>query len=219
MPEHDDRPDAVVLAGGRSRRMGQDKALLRLPDGRTALEAVIAVARQAAARVFLSVDSEEHGACLCKSLPWQPTMITDSAPDAGPLAALAGSLHAATAPAVLVLAVDTPLILPDVLRLHYQEWLEADHAPNGIAAPIINGVVQPLPACYAARLADIADRLLAAGERSLRALLQCPDAHLSRVGEEALRAADPSLRSFVGANTSAEWEALCAQAGEPSLRA
>ena len=172
MSEHVGRPDVVVLAGGTSRRMGQDKALLRLPDGRSTLEAVTSVARQVAGRVLLSVESLEHGAQLYGSLSWRPTLIVDRTPDAGPLAALAGSLRAATTPAVLVLAVDAPLIVPEVLRILHRKWLEDGQVTSGITAPLVGGVVQPMPACYAAQLASLADALLAAGARSMHALAQ-----------------------------------------------
>jgi molybdopterin-guanine dinucleotide biosynthesis protein A len=133
---HADRPNAIVLAGGRSRRMEQDKALLRLPDGRTACDAVLAVARRVAGRVYLAVDSEEHGARLRRSLSWEPLTIVDRAPGQGPLAALAGALQAAKAPAALLLAVDAPLIAPGLLELLHERWLAAGRPANCVAVPV-----------------------------------------------------------------------------------
>jgi molybdopterin-guanine dinucleotide biosynthesis protein A len=210
-----ERPDAVVLAGGGSRRMGGDKALLRLPDGRSALEAVLAAAQQGAGRVFLSVDTMEHGLQLARPLSAPPLIVPDTAPGQGPLAALAGAMHATNARGLLVLAVDSPLVLPGVLEILYQAWLEAGQCEDGIAAPVVGGVLQPLPACYATALAPVADRLLAAGARSLRAFLQCSDVRLCRVPEAALRHADPSLRSCAGANTPGEWQDLIARVAQP----
>jgi molybdopterin-guanine dinucleotide biosynthesis protein A len=194
--------------------MGRNKALLPLPDGRCAVEAVLSVARQVAGRVFLAVDIAEHGAQVYGALSWRPALIMDEIPDAGPLAALTGVLHATSASAVLVLAVDTPLLVPDVLQILHQAWLETGHHTNAIAAPLIAGMVQPMPACYAARLGDVADGLLASGARSLRALVQSAGAHLRVVDEQAFRSADPSLRSFARANTPAEWKTLLVQAGQ-----
>jgi molybdopterin-guanine dinucleotide biosynthesis protein A len=192
--------------------MGRNKALLPLPDGRSAVEAVLAVARQVAGRVFLAVDTAEHGAQLYGALSWRPELIVDETPDAGPLAALTGVLHATTSSAVLALAVDTPLLVPDVLDILYQAWLGAGQRTSGITAPLIAGIIQPMPACYAARLGDVAGGVMASGARSLRALVQSAGVHLSLVDEQAFRSADPSLRSFAGANTPAEWETLLVQA-------
>src|SRR5579875_2888793 len=95
---------AVVLTGGRSRRMGQEKALLRLPDGRTCLEAVLEAARAVAHPVFLGVDTAEHGQRLCALLPEPlPELVVDVLPDGGPLAALSAALCAAAPRAVLAL--------------------------------------------------------------------------------------------------------------------
>ncbi|MGH2345632.1 MAG: NTP transferase domain-containing protein, partial [Chloroflexota bacterium] len=86
----------AVLAGGASRRMGSDKALLRLPDGRTACTAVLETARQVTERVILLVDTEQHGEQLLRTLtPPLPEVLLDEMPGAGPLGALDGALRAA----------------------------------------------------------------------------------------------------------------------------
>ncbi len=84
--------------------------------------------------------------------------------------------------------------------------------PVQIAAPVIGGMTQPMPACYDADLADEADRLLLEGRRHLRALLESPRVTVHRLLEEELAAIDPDLRSFAGANTPGEWEAMLGRA-------
>src|SRR5579871_90786 len=108
----------VVLAGGASRRMGREKALLTLPDGRIALQAVVEAARAVADIVLLAVRSRADGDRLVATLPSPPPdLLIDQTPGAGPLHALAGALADAPAPLLLALAVDTPLVRPELLRM------------------------------------------------------------------------------------------------------
>ncbi|HVC81092.1 MAG TPA: NTP transferase domain-containing protein [Chloroflexota bacterium] len=210
-------PAAAILAGGAGSRMGRDKGLLTLPDGRTACAAVVEAARAAASRVVLLVDTEEHAARLLRALaPPLPEVLLDRDPGAGPLGALAGALAAADEPALLLLAVDMPLIRPAVLWALYARWREATQDAPGpssrtvgcVTVPIIGGMAQPMPACYDTRLAEAATRLLTAGRRDLRALLGAPEACLFRLSEEESAALDPGLGSFRGANTPEEWRAI-----------
>jgi molybdopterin-guanine dinucleotide biosynthesis protein A len=88
----------------------------------------------------------------------------------GPLAALAAGaawLEAAGAEgAFLVVAVDLPSISAELLH-----WL-ADRPGTGTVVPRVDGVAQPLCARYASGTGAVAARLVTAGERSMRALLE-----------------------------------------------
>jgi molybdopterin-guanine dinucleotide biosynthesis protein A len=202
---------AVVLAGGASRRMRRDKALLTLPDGRTTLETVLTAARAVANPVWLAVDTAEHGERLCRALPAPgPPLLLDGEPGAGPLATLAGAMEASPTPALLALAVDTPLVRPTLLLALHEALYDEQARMLDMALPVLGGVAQPFPACYAVRLADVARRALAAGHRGPRALQREPGLRVRLLGEADLRAIDPDLHSFVSANTPDEWERLLA---------
>lgn len=206
---------AVVLAGGASRRMQRDKALLRLPDGRTALQAVLETARAVASPVLLAVDSPEHGARLLAALDGDaPALLLDAMPNAGPLAALAGALRAAAVPALLALAVDTPLVGPALLRALAEARAAAAAGGPAVAVAVVGGMAQPLPAVYGVDVARAAEALLASGRADLRALLDHSGVRVRHLNEAELRRADPSLRSFLSANTPAEWQALLAHVAE-----
>ncbi len=103
---------AVLLAGGRSSRMGRDKALLPHPvSGRPLILHHLASLQEAgAARVFLSVRHDQDYPLVPDNIP----RVRDSG-DGGPLPALAAALAATSAPRLLVLAVDLPHI--DATRL------------------------------------------------------------------------------------------------------
>ncbi|HWQ90844.1 MAG TPA: molybdenum cofactor guanylyltransferase, partial [Clostridia bacterium] len=95
---------AVVLAGGASLRMGRDKAWL--PAGReTFLERSLNLCRSLHPReVFISGrPGEDYSA-----FPY--SVLLDLEPGNGPLGGIERALQAATAPLVLVLAVDLPLM-------------------------------------------------------------------------------------------------------------
>ncbi|MBS0297652.1 MAG: molybdenum cofactor guanylyltransferase [Proteobacteria bacterium] len=96
---------AIILAGGRSSRMGQDKATLRW-GGRTAIERVAALARACGAEQLM-VSGGDYG------LPFTPDPEAFGGPVGGLLTA-AARLPAASR--LLALAVDAPTLTPEDLR-------------------------------------------------------------------------------------------------------
>jgi len=98
---------AYVLAGGQSRRMRRDKALV-LFRGRTLLEHALATARalDSAARIVGPYVRYGHLA----------ECIADEFPGQGPLAGIHAALCHSEAELNVVLAVDTPLVTPALLR-------------------------------------------------------------------------------------------------------
>jgi molybdopterin-guanine dinucleotide biosynthesis protein A len=123
-------------------------------------------------------------------------------------------LLATSAPAVLLLAVDAPLVSGAVLQMLCAPWVmgpderSSKAQMDDIVVASIDGIDQPVPACYSTRLASIAASLVERGERRLRALMQAPGVVIRRLDEAAMRIVDPSLQSFISANTPDEWETL-----------
>ncbi len=150
----------LVLAGGASRRMGRDKALLRLPGGESLLERQIWALRETgAARVLISTRKGRDYGAVAADLVFDPEV------DAGPLAGIAAGLRAAREGLVLVLAVDMPRVDPG----HLQELLRQTEAESlrGVV-PVCDGIIEPLVAVYPAALAAAAEVAMAAGNRSPR---------------------------------------------------
>jgi molybdopterin-guanine dinucleotide biosynthesis protein A len=145
---------AVVLAGGRSTRMGRDKALLPLPDGRTLLARQLDVLRTAgAAEVLVSARPEQH-------LPLEGArLIPDCEPDRGPLGGIASALAAATHDHLLVLAIDLPRMSAEFLA----GLVAAAPAGRGLV-PLLGGEPEPLAALYPRAAASRAADLLAGGD-------------------------------------------------------
>src|SRR5258706_11754457 len=101
---------AVILAGGRSSRMGRDKAWLEV-GGQTLLARQIGLVREmGATEIFISGRADaDYSAFRCP-------ILQDKFLGAGPLAGIERALDAAQSPLLLVLAVDLPEMKAECLR-------------------------------------------------------------------------------------------------------
>lgn len=125
----------VVLAAGRSSRMGHPKALSDL-GGERALERVVATCETAGLPLPLVVLGE-HEAVVRAALPHldaRMRWVRNPRPEAGRTGSLQRGLAAASAPVVLVLPVDHPLVAPETLRRLVGTpgaWVVPEHAGRG----------------------------------------------------------------------------------------
>lgn len=183
---------ALVLAGGDSRRMGQDKAALVL-DGKTLLERVVAVMQQVFPRIVVSVRQLRSDV----ELP----QVCDMPAAGGPLAGLVAGLTEVDTAWVFAVACDMPFVTREVV-LHLAALRDGYQA----VVPVVGGHRQPLAAFYAASTLDAMRASLAAGDRSLRGALEKLDVRY--VSEAELRDADPQLRSFFDLDTPQDLQAV-----------
>jgi len=151
---------AVVLAGGRARRMGGiDKGLIPV-CGRPMIEHVLETLRDQAGTIIINANRnlDTYGALGYKVVPDSDETF------AGPLAGMSGGLHAAETPLCLTVPCDSPLIGADVARrLH-----EALHAGGADIAVAFDGErAHPVVNLMKTPLADSIDAFLAAGERKI----------------------------------------------------
>jgi molybdopterin-guanine dinucleotide biosynthesis protein A len=176
----------LLLTGGASRRMGTDKALIEV-DGRRLVERA-ADALRAVADPVIEVGPGWSGLRAVREDP----------PGSGPLAAVAAGAAALRSAGhhgpVLVLAVDMPRAGVELLRLL------AERPGPPTAVPRAGGYAQVLCARYGPEALAAVDRLLAAGGRSLRGLVEAMDTQ-GEVGwveeEEWSRVAPPGALSDV----------------------
>jgi molybdopterin-guanine dinucleotide biosynthesis protein A len=172
---------AVVLAGGRGRRMKADKARLAV-GGRTLLEHVVAQLKGHFDEILVSVspgqtvhlrgrpiknkgdgskrEAASHGPT--------PRIVEDEVPDLGPLGGILAGLKAAANDACMVVACDIPDIDLPLLRSLVRAVGEKDIAvPAGPA-----GHYEPLFAVYRKCTVPEVEALLQAGERSIIPLFE-----------------------------------------------
>jgi molybdenum cofactor guanylyltransferase len=183
---------ALILAGGESRRMGQDKANLRLGE-HTMLQNAVAILQPLFAETILCVRQPRPEIALLQ--------VCDDPLYCGPLAALVSGLERAATPWVYATACDVPFISPEVV-----DFLATLRAGFQAVVPLVHGYPQPLAAFYAAScLGEAQDCLNSTGKHSMRALLD--KLQVRYVGEAALRAVDPVLRSFIDLDTPQDFAA------------
>jgi molybdopterin-guanine dinucleotide biosynthesis protein A len=182
MTDRPERLGAIVLAGGRSSRFGRDK-LAEPFGGRPLLErAIDAVGRVATDVVVVAAPAG------IRAVPPGVVLVHDADAHEGPLAGLASGL-AALDPAVgrvIVVGGDMPTLVPVVL-LRLLDQLDA----HDLAVLADDAGPRPLPmALRRSTAAPVVDRLLAGGERRLRALIT--ELAVSVIEPSAWRRDDPS---------------------------
>lgn len=159
----------LVLAGGRSRRMGRDKALIEFAGEPLIRRAVRLLGELCDDVLIASGDGLRLPVDGCRqvadALPGAlPGAIGGAIGGAGPLAGLVAGLEAARHPLVAVAAVDMPHLSPPVFRL-----LEALWGGEPAVVPEVRGETEPLHALYARAAAPALRHRLEAGELTLRA--------------------------------------------------
>lgn len=194
---------AIVLAGGRSRRMGVAKAGLPWGGG-TLLDHVVGVVAGAVDGPVVVVRAP--GQELPPVTAAEVRVVEDPREGLGPVQGIAAGLAAVAGEAerAYVSAVDVPLLRPAFVRAVLAA-LDADH---DVALPYVGGHRQPLAAAYRTALAPLVERLAAEG------LLRTGDlfarVRVRRLAEADLPDAGVSVRNV---NTPEDFAAAAREAG------
>ena len=193
----------AVLAGGRSGRMGSDKAWLDW-HGSTLLERTVAGLRRALTGPVVVVRSRGQR---LPALPADVLVIDDPAPGRGPLQGLATALAVADAPLVFACSTDLPLLHPALVR---SLLARAQSQPQAeVVLPLVHGRRQHLTAFYRTAAAGRAAELVGSGRLAVADLVEALTAVLidesELLADPAVAAADPRLESFVNLNTPGDY--------------
>lgn len=200
-PDEVDRPVVgVVLAGGRSRRMGRDKATLRVA-GTDLVRAAADRLSRVCARV-VAADGERHLLAGVASLA--------DGPGRGPAAGILGAAARDPGHPLLVLACDLPGVTVELLR---------ELARPGAASwtvPRWQGRLEPLSALYRPAALSALARRVAEGRFALHGLEEVPGLAVHYLEGEALEAFGRPEALFRNLNTPEElaaYELLVGRAG------
>ncbi len=186
---------AIVLAGGQSSRMGQDKALLPY-NGMTLLEHVVASLLLIATDIVVVAETANKYVLPCGRV------LGDTFPGFGPVGGILTGLTVLGPGNHMVIACDMPSLHIPVLQL----LLKACTNEWDAAVPEINGQTEPLCAVYSQSAAPRLLKFLENGGRSAREALAL--LRVKKVGEGVLRRLDPELTCFTNINTPEELEAF-----------
>jgi len=177
----------AVQAGGRSSRMGRDKALIPLA-GIPLIEHVLSRAKGLGDELLVTTNRPDDYAYL------GVRMAQDREPGAGSLHGLLTALEAAQGKTVLVLACDMPFLSRPLL-----EHLVGLADQASVVIPRRGGEFEPLHAVYSRSCVNPIREALLAGQRRVTAILSRVP-HLI-VGDDTLMGFDPDGWSFFNINT------------------
>lgn len=156
----DIQPIAVaIMAGGKSRRMGRDKAELEL-DGQTLLDRMIDQANMVSGTVLVIGRTG-----LRDDVRW----LEDDEPGLGPIGGLKTALDHLGRP-VLLVACDMPLLDADAMRWLIEAFAHEAKA-HGLAATR-DGQLEPLFSVYTPAVLPLVDAQIEKSRRSLRRLIE-----------------------------------------------
>lgn len=174
-----------IMLGGKSTRMGRDKALVEL-NGRTLLELALTKWQGFGQSLQLSVGPERRAALAPEGVP----AVADIYPERGPLGGLHAGLLACPTELLLLTAVDSPFVTAELA-----EGLLAAIGPADACVYTLDGRPQPLFGLYRTTCLSTAEELLRRNENKMGLLLR-------RVDTVYLAAEDPA--PFRNLNTPEE---------------
>jgi molybdenum cofactor guanylyltransferase len=203
------RAAAIVLAGGRSSRMGTPKAALEW-HGSTLLRRVVGVVGRSVDGPIVVVRAPEQA---LPELPDGVEVVEDAREGRGPLQGLAAGLAAVRerAHAAYASSTDVPLLHPRFIR----QVLAALDDDVDVVLPEVGGFRHPLAAVYRTELVDVVERLIA--EDRMRPAFLFEACRVRRLdadallADPALAALDPDLDSVLNLNEPADYEAARAR--------
>jgi molybdopterin-guanine dinucleotide biosynthesis protein A len=182
----------IVLAGGEGRRLGTDKAFLRI-GGRVLIEGIVEKMAQIGDEVIIVTNSPQRYGYL------EARLVGDIYPGKGALGGLYSGLRAAGNDYGLVVACDMPFL--DLRLLRYMILLSPGH---DVVIPRVGGLTEPLHAIYSKECLQPIERLLSAGR--LKIIDFFPEVRVRYVEEQEVKLFDPQCLSFFNINTFADLE-------------
>ena len=153
---------AVILAGGRSSRMGRDKALLPFGGYATLAEYQYRRLNRIFPQVLLSAKEDKF--------PFPAPLIPDTSDESSPMVALASILSTVKSEAVFILGVDLPFVDEAVIGKLLEAF--ALHPEAEAVIPVSPGGPEPLCALYTRRLLPRIEDSLRAGRHRLQDLFE-----------------------------------------------
>ena len=177
------------MAGGKSRRLGQDKRFLML-GGKSCLQRVLDAYTGLFDEILIVADVKE---------PFQSLgirVVEDLIPGAATLGGLYTGLFYAAGDRVFATAVDMPCLSPETIKIVLERAERGD-----IIIPDLHGKLQPMHAVYSKVCLPYLKDLIDRSQLKVQDLCARPELCVHRIPQSVFEAVDPELRSFFNINT------------------
>jgi len=187
---------AILLAGGKSKRMGINKAFLKIGD-RTFIDIIYQKMNELFSEIIVVTDVPQKISHL-------KARITSDLLRKGEKNALRGihaGLSVAANPACFVIGCDMPFLSISLIKYMSQFALDYD-----VVVPLLEGYFQPLFAFYNTRTLSLIEQSLKEERYKISDLY--PHFHLKEISEEIVKKHDPSLVSFTNINSPADFRSI-----------
>jgi molybdopterin-guanine dinucleotide biosynthesis protein A len=182
----------AILAGGKSSRMGTDKAFVRVL-GRPLIEDLLAQLEGLGAETLIVTNRPDDYAYLGAPL------FGDVLPEKGALGGIYTAVHSSSQPHTLCVACDMPFVVRPLLDYVISLTLEAD-----VIVPRLQGEAEPFRAVYSRVCLSPMRAALDAGK--MRVISFFPAVRVRFVDEAEIDRFDPQHLSFFNINTPADLE-------------
>ncbi|KXA90496.1 hypothetical protein AKJ61_00600 [candidate division MSBL1 archaeon SCGC-AAA259B11] len=181
----------LVLAGGNSERLGENKALYKINET-PLIEFVVNRVSELDKGIIISCKERKEE--LEKLFP-KHKIIEDKLEKEGPLTGLLTALPHVKSEYVAIVTCDCPKIKPDVIKRLAEEAQNAD----GSVPKWPNGYIEPLQAVYdTSKLAEATDKVWKKGNMKVSEALE--RLQINYISTEKLKSIDPTLESFLNLN-------------------
>jgi len=187
----------VLLAGGKSRRMGEDKRYLVVGE-QTLLERGLGVLRSMFHEVLVVIAQDSA------PLDIDARVVRDLVPDCGSLGGIYTGLIQATSPYIFTVACDMPFLNQAVITQFTTRRDTADIVMARLATRL-----HPMHALYGKGCLPTMEQMIVARQLKIQELVSHASLRVQYVTEADLLSIDPSWRSFHNVNTPEDLEAAC----------
>ncbi len=186
---------SIILAGGRSSRLGIDKTLIKL-GARTVLEMVIETVKKIDPNVYIITNDVDKFKNL--EIP-SITVLKDKLIDQGPLVGILTGLEASSDSHNIVVSCDIPFIRAKLLRYLYNTSSNFD-----VTVASVDGVLHPLFGVYSKRCIQPMSNAVSSGHRKVTSFFTSVNVKI--VYEDTIIMFDSDLRSFFNINNQEDLE-------------
>ena len=184
----------IVLAGGRSRRLGIDKSLLEIEGQPLISRTVRALESLSDDLIIVTNEPSRYG-----SLAVVARFVPDERRGMGSLMGIYSGLKVARYSHALAVACDMPFLSLPLLR-----FMASLADGQDVVIPRLDELLEPLHSVYGRVCLPFMAALLEQGRRKITAFF--PEVRVRYVEEQEIDLFDPSHLSFVNVNTPEDWE-------------